>query len=142
MNGTGHIRQRWLVGVSLAVTIASLTAFSVTASAHKIVGRDGTIHACYRVKGKPKGALRAVHGRAKCHRGERKIAWSARGSATQTGATGPAGSSGSDAAIAALSERVDALATRVEKLEKIVSAVCSQVALLTTLLPIEPFSCP
>lgn len=127
--------------LSLIAALA-LLVFAPAASAHKIVGHDGMIHACYKVKGKPRGALRAVRGRAKCHRGERKVAWPIRGSAAQTGAAGAVGSPGADAAaIAALNERIDALSARVEKLEGIVAAACSQISLVTSLLPIEPFSC-
>ena len=127
--------------LSAIVLAALLLVCAPAASAHKIVGHDGKIHACYKVKGKPRGALRAVRGRAKCRRGERKVAWPVRG-AGQTGASGAAGSPGSDATIAALSERLDALTARVEKLEGIVGAVCSQISLVTSLLPIEPFGCP
>jgi hypothetical protein len=40
-------------------------------------GKNGTIQACYRVKGKPKGALRVVPAQQRCKRGERKVVWSA-----------------------------------------------------------------
>jgi hypothetical protein len=128
--------------LSAIVLAALLLVFAPAASAHKIVGHDGMIHACYKVKGKPKGAMRVVRGRAKCRRGERKVAWRVQGPAAQTGATGATGSPGADAAIAALSERLDALTARVEKLEAIVGAVCSQISLVTSLLPIESFACP
>lgn len=129
------------LGTLSLIAALALLVFAPAAPAHKLVGHDGMIHACYKVKGKPRGALRAVRGRAKCHRGERKVAWPVRGSG-QTGATGAAGGPGSDASITALSERVDALTARVEKLEVIVGAVCSQISLVTSLLPIEPFGCP
>lgn len=122
-----------------------LLASALAAPAHKIVGQDGKIHACYKVKGKPRGALRAVRGRAKCRRGERKVAWAVGGPAAQTGATGATGAAGSPGAdaptVAALSERIDALTARVEKLEGVVAAVCPQVSLVTSLLPTESFSC-
>jgi hypothetical protein len=125
------------------IALLILLGFALGAPAHKIVGNDGKIHACYKVKGKPKGALRAVRGRAKCRRGERKVAWAVSGPAAQTGATGAVGGPGADAAtIAALSERVDALTARVEKLEGVVEAVCPQISLVTSLLPTESFSCP
>jgi hypothetical protein len=135
-------RLRW-IPVFLLVAALPLVAPGEPTSAHKMVGRDGKLRACYVVKGKPKGALRLVRGRAKCRRGERKVAWTVSGPAAQTGATGAAGSPGADAAtIAALSERVDALTARVEKLEGVVEAVCPQISLVTSLLPTESFSCP
>jgi len=124
------------------IALLALLVFALAAPAHKIVGHDGKIHACYKVKGKPRGALRAVRGRAKCRRGERKVAWRVQGPAAQTGATGAAGSPGSDASAAVLSERIDALTARVEKLEGALGEVCSQVSLVTALLPTESFSCP
>lgn len=72
-----------------------------TASAVPLIGKDGKIHACYRVKGKPKGNLRVVpSAKARCKRGERKVAWtvagtSNQGSAGQQGASGASGTSGS-----------------------------------------------
>jgi hypothetical protein len=42
------------------------------------IGADGTIHACYKAKGKPKGALRVVGPGKACKRkrGERPLSWS------------------------------------------------------------------
>lgn len=140
-----RIRARRMSAVSLAVAIPLLAAFPGAATAHKIVGHDGMIHACYRVKGKPKGVLRAVHGRAKCHRGERKVTWpvaAMTGQAGAAGQTGPAGQGVDATTVAALDERINALAARVEKLEGLIGAICPQVSLLTSLLPIEPFTCP
>jgi hypothetical protein len=139
MNGRARSSLHPVVGVAL-VTVLLLAVLAGSASAHKIVGRDGKIHACYKVKGKPRGALRAVRGRAKCRRGERKVAWTVAGA--QSGAAGLAGAPGTDAAIGALSARMDALEARVEKLEALVGTLCSQISLVTSLLPIEPFSCP
>jgi len=130
-----------LLTLSLVATLA-LLAWGAAASSHKIVGHDGKIHACYKVKGKPRGALRAVRGQAKCRRGERKLAWQAQGPAAQTGATGTAGSPGSDASATALNEQIDALTARVEKLEGVVGEVCSQASLVSSLLPVESFACP
>ncbi|HVY76877.1 MAG TPA: hypothetical protein VG898_00035 [Solirubrobacterales bacterium] len=70
-----------------------------TASAVPAIAKDGKIHACYRVKGKPKGALRVVPARLKhCRRGERKVAWSAASMVGTPGAPGANGTTGSTAA--------------------------------------------
>jgi hypothetical protein len=77
---------------------AALTSSALAASA---VGKDGQVHACYRVKGKAKGAMRVVPASKKCRRGERKLAWNVAGPAGQQGAggaQGPQGSSGSTGA--------------------------------------------
>ncbi len=77
----------------LAATAIFLIAMVATAGAAPPVGKDGKIHACYRVKGKPKGSLRVVPGN-RCKRGERKVVWSVAGSSSQAGANGQAGTTG------------------------------------------------
>ncbi|HEX4465288.1 MAG TPA: hypothetical protein VH042_11685 [Solirubrobacterales bacterium] len=81
--------------VALAAAAMLLAALGGSASAASPVGKDGTIHACYRVKGKPKGNLRVVAAKARCKRGERKVVWSATGQNGQSGSSGQNGSSGS-----------------------------------------------
>lgn len=66
-----------------------------TSLAASPVGKDGAIHACYKVKGKPKGTLRVVGAQKRCKRGERKVVWNAAGQGGQSGAAGQNGSSGS-----------------------------------------------
>lgn len=115
---------------SLCLSVAAamlLLGLGSTASAAP-VGKDGKIHACYRVKGKPKGVVRVVRSaRARCRRGERKVAWSVSGSAGQPGAVGQAGqpgsSSGGGANEAALKAQVGALSLRVETLEGILQGI-------------------
>lgn len=83
-----------------AATAVLLVALVGTAGAASPVGKDGKIHACYRVKGKSKGSIRVVPAAKRCKRGERKVVWSAAGSGGQagtggqTGATGQTGSAG------------------------------------------------
>jgi hypothetical protein len=123
--------------VALFVAAAVLlAAFCGTASSkrHALVGRDGKIRACYRVKGKPKGELRVVRSpRAYCRRGERKVAWSV---ATQTGtggaqgvqggqgAQGTTGQGGAQGALSsAVTEQIDLLTSRIESLEATLAGV-------------------
>lgn len=127
---------------TILTTVAIVLGTTATAVAAPFA-RDGKVHACYRVKGKPKGAVRIVHsGRTRCRRGERKVAWAR--TATQ-GASGQPGASANEAAlraeIAALRESVDALSARLLAVEGVVKAVCSQVSIITGLLPLEPFAC-
>lgn len=79
----------------LAVTAILLAALVGTAGAVSPVGKDGKIHACYRVKGKAKGSIRVVPAAKRCKRGERKVVWSAAGSSGQSGAGAQAGATGS-----------------------------------------------
>ncbi len=74
----------------LVATAIFLIAMVGTAGAAPPVGKDGKIHACYRVKGKPKGTLRVVPDQ-RCKRGERKVVWSISGASGQAGANGQAG---------------------------------------------------
>jgi len=113
--------------LSLIAALSSLL-FAPAASPHKIVGRDGKIHACYRVKGKPKGALRVVRSRkARCRRGERKVAWAvatATGPAGADGARGAAGEGGTQSALTEkLTEQVDSLSARIDSLESTLAGV-------------------
>jgi hypothetical protein len=77
----------------LVVTALFLAGIGGAASAAPPIGKDGKIHACYRVKGKPKGSLRVVPGN-RCKRGERKVVWSIAGSSGQGGANGQAETTG------------------------------------------------
>lgn len=121
--------------VSIAALAAVLTLLvclpgSAAAKRQSFVGHDGKIHACYRVKGKPKGMVRVVRGtRHRCRRGERRMAWSVTASADgAAGAAGTAGSSGgasssSSTDLAALEGKVGALAFKVEALEGILGGI-------------------
>lgn len=119
--------------IALAVGLALVTS---SAAAKPLIGKDGKIHACYRVKGKPKGMVRVVKSRrARCRKGERKVAWVAAGaigSAGVPGAQGPFGQAGSIASVSALEAKVAGLTERLERLEGIVADVCAQAAALTT----------
>jgi hypothetical protein len=110
---------------------ASLCGTSLAASP---VGKDGAIHACYKVKGKPKGTLRIVGPQKRCKRGERKVVWNAAGQDGQSGAAGQAGSAdsgqpgqagadGSSANEAALKTQIASLNVKVDGLEKVLEGV-------------------
>lgn len=124
----GLVTSRRLAGLALLAT-GVILLLCPGPPAQGAVGKDGQIHACYRVKGKPKGALRVVRsGKVRCRRGERKAAWSmtgAGGSVSQggQGAQGPAGSNGSAADEAALKAQIGALSLRVEALEGVLQGI-------------------
>lgn len=84
---------------ALAVFLLALCAFVVLtsspASAASLVGKDGKIHACYKVKGKAKGSLRVVRSaKAKCPKRWKKVSWYASGPAGPQGESGPNGANG------------------------------------------------
>lgn len=131
-----HVKGRLrLVPVAVLLTAAAmlLGGMGADALAAPPVGKDGKIHACYRVKGKPKGALRVVaSARKRCKRGERKVVWSVVGSPGQSGSTGQPGQSGSGSSgangaagsnEAALAAKVASLALQVEGLEGLLKGV-------------------
>jgi hypothetical protein len=130
----------------LAVAALLPAVFVSAASAATPIGKDGVIHACYRVKGKPKGSLRVVRSaRAHCRRGERKVAWAlipaggvdgqsgqggqsgASGQGGQGGAAGRSGEGGMAGAPgpneAALEAKVASLTLKVESLEGLLKGV-------------------
>jgi len=120
--------------IALAVGLALVA--SGTATAKPLVGKDGKIHACFRVKGKPKGIVRIVKSpRARCRKGERKVAWVAAGAIGSTGvpgAQGTSGPAGSTPSVSALEAKVAGLTARLESLEGVVADVCAQTTALTT----------
>jgi hypothetical protein len=117
----------WLA--SLAATAMLFVCLGSSAAAQRPVGKDGRIHACYRVKGKPKGALRVVpSARTRCRRGERKTSWSATlssspagGSQGAQGQSGPASPAGPEDA--ALKAQVGALTLKVQALEGVLQGI-------------------
>lgn len=132
--------------LALTITALLLVLGSSATAAAAPLAKDGKVHACYRVKGKPKGAVRIVRNkRTRCRRGERKVAWVKAATPGAQGASGQPGASANEAAlkaeIATLRESVEALSARLLAVEGVVKAVCSQVSVLTGLLPLAPFTC-
>lgn len=118
--------------LTLAIAIAALlTGLSGEASAGRVVGKDGVIHACYKAGGKHKGAVRLVAKGMHCRRTERKLKWSVRGPAGAGGDNGAAGANGQagatgaagEAGKAGLEAKVTELTTRVETLETTLQGV-------------------
>jgi hypothetical protein len=122
-----------LLGAALgAALLMALSGPIGTASAAKIVGKDGKIYACYRVGGgKAKGTVRLIRKRMHCRRGERKVSWSVRGpsgAAGQNGQTGSAGQNGQSGSTgtsnnATLESKVTELSDRLKTLEGVLSGV-------------------
>jgi hypothetical protein len=122
--------------IGLAAAAMLLVGPAGTAGAAGPIGQDGTIHACYRVKGKPKGGLRVVpSAKKRCKHGERKVTWSVAGSAGQagaggqstgngqSGAGGQSGANGTNGGEAALVSKIAALTLKVESLEGVLDGI-------------------
>jgi hypothetical protein len=92
--------QTGLGRVSLLLSLALVGVLSMaltsTAVAAPAIGRGGQISACYRLKGKAKGAMRVVPASKKCRKGERKLAWGVAGPPGASGAAGSQGQSGAN----------------------------------------------
>jgi hypothetical protein len=138
MNGNAAYREPVNPRVFLAL-VAGLLAMAIvfagfagTATAAPL-SKDGKIYACYKVKGKPKGAMRIVRSsKARCKRGERKVAWSAvaangqsgtPGQAGEAGQSGSSGSDGSGSSEVALKTEIAALSLKLEALEGVLGGI-------------------
>jgi hypothetical protein len=120
-----------LVIVGLISALFAGTAFAAP------IAKNGKVNACYKVKGKAKGAMRVVPANKKCRKGERKLAWGVAGPAGQdgakgaSGATGGAGATGATGATgaaatsneAALQAKIAGLTLKVEGLEGLLAGV-------------------
>jgi hypothetical protein len=117
----GNATHRWtaLVLASLACLAVLVASGAESAAAAGLVGKDGKLYACYRTKGKAKGAVRLVSKRKHCRRGEKKVAWNATGVAGENGQGGSNGESGAggELGLAGLETRVEKLLGRTESLE-------------------------
>jgi hypothetical protein len=118
----------------LSLAVAAILLLGPSAAEARPIGKDGKIHACYRVKGKPKGAMRVVRShRARCRRGERKMSWSVAASTGAAGSTGLHGTQGQNGTSIStgsneeiLKEQVVDLTKRIETLEGILLGVTNQ----------------
>lgn len=122
--------------VSMALVALLVGVFGATASAAPIA-KNGKVNACYKVKGKAKGAMRVVPAKKKCKKGERKLAWSLAGPGGAngqaggngvpgaTGATGPVGPAGATATSseALLETKIAGLTLKLEVLEGLLGGV-------------------
>jgi hypothetical protein len=133
-----ELATRGLRAASIAAFLALLASLSLSVGAaaakrHALVGRDGKIHACYRVKGRPKGMVRVVRSRShRCRRGERRLSWSVAGGAGQSGQAGANGGGGQTAVStskeAALETKVAGLTLQVEQLEGLVKELSGEMS--------------
>lgn len=100
----------------LAICLLTSGAGSAAAAKKKVIGNDGRVYACYKVAGKPQGAVRLVPRSGKCRRGERKVSWSVQGPAGTQGSAGQVGSAVAGGAAGNGTTGVVALETKVLEL--------------------------
>jgi hypothetical protein len=125
--------------VLFGLVLCALLLFTASpAAAASLVGKDGQIHACYKVKGKGKGTLRVVRSaKVKCPKRWKKVSWYAAGQAGpqgQSGAPGSPGETGTNGGsglpgttgtvtVKALEDKVTELLTKVQSLETILKGI-------------------
>lgn len=122
--------------LALAVlAAAALILLPSSASARPLVGKDGKIHACYKWKGKKKGAIRVVRSaKVRCKRKWKKVSWHARPAGAPVAVPGPPGPQGEKglpgvvdtATVEQLEGKISELVDRVETLEGMVGSLCTQ----------------
>jgi hypothetical protein len=119
-------------GVLLVALLAGAALFSMVlaggAGASRLVGKNGKVFACYRTKGKARGAVRLVAQHKHCGKGEKKISWNVtgkRGSSGQDGESAPGGETGAAGGPGAsgLEQQVTTLTSKVAALEGILKGV-------------------
>lgn len=129
--GVGNTRGRFgAMAVTLLAAAVLCLALAADAGATRLVGKDGKVHACYKAKGKSKGAVRLVPKKAHCRRGEKKISWNAAGPAGEAGRSGENGAAGEGgpagergATLPALEQRITALTDKVTELEGVLKGI-------------------
>lgn len=135
--------------IALFLCALALLLLPASASAAYPIAKDGKIYACFKTKGKGKGAIRVIrNAKVRCPRKWRKMAWNAivrpgpqgpsgaAGGSGGTGVPGAAGTSGS-VVVDSLEGKVAELLTRIEGLEELIPTVqtlCAQAQTLTTQL--------
>ncbi|HET7445518.1 MAG TPA: hypothetical protein VFJ57_12770 [Solirubrobacterales bacterium] len=125
MDGAGVLQgSQWrrlaLIGAVALLGVAVLVTALAQPAGAGLVGKDGKVYACYRTKGKAKGAVRLVAKKKKCRKGEKRISWNATGPAGVAGENGSGGEPGGGGEIGAtgLEGRIEKLTNRVETLEE------------------------
>jgi hypothetical protein len=125
------------LAIGLLGAVLLLASAGPPASAAPLVGKDGKIHACYKVKGKAKGTLRVVRSaKVRCPRRWKKVAWAAAGSAaapTENGAAGQPGGTGATGLPGAIPNVAD-LESKITELQMIVTELLGKVGSLEGVL--------
>ena len=145
-----RISAQRLAALALAMfaAVALWAAAPGAAGAAKLVGKDGKVYACYKAKGKAKGAVRLVPKKGKCKRGEKKISWGSVGPAGESGQGGENGSSGESGAagetgtagVKGLESKVQSLTSKVTALESVLQGITNAdlLGMLSKLQGISP----
>jgi hypothetical protein len=131
--GVGNSGSRIGTIVLVMLAGAALCAAVIVGEASgALVGKDGRVYACYKAKGKRKGAVRLVAKKGKCHKGEKKVSWGAaagpsgeNGQNGENGVGGEGGAGGEKGATATqgLEKQVQSLTSKVTQLESVLKGI-------------------
>jgi hypothetical protein len=134
--GVGIFGSRIGTLVLALLAAAALCAAVIVgaAGAAKLVGKDGRVYACYKAKGKSKGAVHLVAKNGKCHKGEKKVSWSVAGPSGSSGENGSNGEGGANGeggnggekgvnATQGLEKQVQSLTSKVTQLESVLKGI-------------------
>ena len=120
------------IALALLAAAALCAAVLVGEASGALIGKDGRVYACYKAKGKRKGAVRLVAKKGKCHKGEKKVSWGATpglpGENGQNGENGVAGEGGAGGekgttATQGLEKQVQSLTSKVTQLESVLKGI-------------------
>jgi hypothetical protein len=149
--GNSGSRRIGALVVALVAIAALAVALATSAGAAKLVGKNGQVYACYKAKGKHKGAVHLVAKKGKCRKGEQKVSWNSVGPQGKSGENGENGSNGSNgvggesgtngvAGTPGLEKQVNQLTSKVTELEGVLKGVTNGELLgaLTKLQGISP----
>lgn len=133
--GVGNSGRRiGAVAIALFVSAALCVALVASAGGAKLVGKDGRVYACYKAKGKAKGAVRLVPKGRKCHKGEKKISWGVTGPAGESGQSGENGNNGTNgegglggekgtASLGSMQKQVESLTSKLATVESVLKGI-------------------
>ena len=113
------------LAVALLAAVALFAALATSAGAARLIGKDGRVYACYKAKGKRKGAVRLVPKKIKCRKGERKISWNGAGRVGESGPGGENGENGTGGEAGAAGETATAVKGLEGRLTQLTSKVTS-----------------
>jgi hypothetical protein len=127
--GISGSRIGTLVLATLVAAALCMAAIAGEASG-ALVGKDGKVYACYKAKGKRKGAVRLVAKNAHCRKGEKKVSWSAAGQSGENGSNGENGVGGEGGAggekgltAQGLEKQVQSLTSKLTQLESVLKGI-------------------
>jgi hypothetical protein len=134
--GVGNSGSRIGTLVLALLAAAALCAAVIVgeASGASLVGKNGRVYACYKAKGKRKGAVRLVAKNGKCRKGEKKVSWSVAGPAGTSGENGSNGENGTGGEGGNGGEKGSAGTQTTQTLEKQVQSLTSKLASLESVL--------